>query len=172
MPEGLDKMRIRLGWMGGNRDKRMVNEKYRSFSKALKDSYQGEWITLKDGEIFRCLINQNKLTEDYDQKTLSIDFCSKVKEGDVFLWNRTKTHWIVLLQQLTEEAYFRGQIRRCDYKIAVDEEEYWIYLRGPQQTTEEWQTQHNLAINGLNYTLMFYVTKNDTTKEFFQDIKE
>lgn len=167
----LDNLRTRVKWVGKTRDNRLSNDKLRSLKAALKDSYQGEWITLNK-KIYRCLINQQKLTEDYDQKTISIEFESGIKEGDTFYWNRTKTHWLVFLQQLTEEAYFRAQIRKCDYKIDIGENEYWVYIRGPVETETVWRQKHNINFNDLNYSLVMYVTKNDETKEFFSRHKK
>jgi len=37
--------------------------------------------------------------------------------GDVFEWKETGTHWLVYLQALEEDAYFRSEIRRCDQEI-------------------------------------------------------
>lgn len=167
----LDNLRTRVKWVGKTRDGRLSNDKLRSLKAALKDSYQGEWITLNK-KIYRCLINQQKLTEDYDQKTISIEFDSGIKEGDTFYWNRTKTHWLVYLQQLTEEAYFRAQIRKCDYKIDVNGNEYWVYIRGPVETETVWNQKHSISFNDLNYSLVMYITKNDETKEFFSRFKK
>jgi len=37
-----------------------------------------------------------------------------IKPGSVFEWVETKTKWLVYLQFLEEDAYFRAEIRRCD----------------------------------------------------------
>mgnify|MGYP000692775098 CR=1 FL=1 len=73
--------------------------------------------------------NPDKLKEDYDQKEISIKFEDGLKEGQTFCWTRTNTHWMVYLQRYEEKAYFRAQIRRCDYQLF---DKYWIYLRSPQ----------------------------------------
>lgn len=159
-------MKQRLVYDGGDVDGRLVQGKYKSFRAALK-SYQGEWITFEN-KIHRCLINADKLKEDYDIKMISVDFDANIKEGDVFLWNRTNTHWLVYLQQHSEEAYFRGQIRKCSYQIDVDGTLYWISVTGPQERSIEWAKQHNIAYNKLNYTIVFYLTKNEETNAFFE----
>lgn len=163
----LDLMRARMNAIGGStNDGRINNGKLMSLRSAMKNSYQAEWITYKD-KVWRCLINPEKLSTDYDQKEISIEFESEVKPGCVFLWNRTNTHWMVLNQRLTEEAYFRGEIRQCDYEIATDKNRYWIWLRGPIETTTNWKVKHDIVYNDLNYTLLFYVEKNEDTDEFF-----
>lgn len=174
-------MRARMNWAGGDIDGRLNKGKLKSMQGALWNSYQAEWITLKDDQVdeegnslaerWRCLINPDKLKEDYDQKEISIEFESGLKEGDTFLWDRTNSHWIVFLQQFTEEAYFRAQIRRCDYQIDIDGTKYWTYLRGPMETDIQWKTKHNISFNELNYSLLMYIPKNEQTMNFFERFK-
>lgn len=178
---GLENMRARMNWAGGDMDGRLNKGKLKSMQGALWNSYQAEWITLKDDQVdeegnslaerWRCLINPDKLKEDYDQKEISIEFESGLKEGDTFLWDRTNSHWIVFLQQFTEEAYFRAQIRRCDYQIDIDGTKYWTYLRGPMETDIQWKTKHNISFNELNYSLLMYIPKNEQTMNFFERFK-
>ena len=158
-------MKQRLMYDGGDVDGRLVKGKFKSFHAALK-SYQGEWITFND-KIYRCLINADKLKEDYDIKMISIGFDANIKEGDVFLWNRTNTHWLVYLQQYSEEAYFRAQIRKCSYQIDIDGNKYWMSVTGPAEKSIDWARQHNIAYNKLNYTVILYVAKDDITNEYF-----
>ena len=169
-------MKKRLDYIGGDIDGRNVKGKLKSMLGALQNSYQAEWITLNEydeenSQRWRCLINPDKLKEDYDQKEISIEFESGLKEGDVFLWDRTNTHWIVYLQEYSEEAYFRANIRRCDYQINIGENKYWIYMRGPMETTIQWRSKHNLNVNELNYTAVIYITKNEETLNFFERFK-
>lgn len=166
----LDSMKTRMKYAGGDTDGRLVKSKLISMQHALKTSYQAEWITLNDKKC-RCLINPDKLKEDYDQKIISIEFECGMKEGDTFLWDRTGTHWIVYLQQHTEEAYFRAQIRRCNYEIDVNGHKYWIYLRGPVETSLIWRQKHNIEMNDMNYSLIAYITKNEETLDFFKRFK-
>lgn len=165
---GLDNMKKRMLHCGGGEgtsDGRNVNGKLLSFRSALKNSYQAEWITLDNDEEQiprRCLINPDKLTENYDQKEISIDFKEGLKEGQTFCWTRTNTHWMVYLQRFEEEAYFRAQIRRCDHQIF---DKYWIYLRGPVETALIWRQKHQIEFNELNYSILFYIEKNEETLE-------
>ena len=82
----LDTMKKRMVFDGGDTsDGRNVRGKYLSFKSALNNSYQAEWITFNDKK-WRCLINPDKITNDYDQKEISIDFKAEMKNGDVFYW--------------------------------------------------------------------------------------
>ena len=160
-------MFTRIQYAGGVIDNRVDKSKLHSMQMALQNSYQAEWITLNDNQ-YRCLINPDKLKEDYDQKVISIEHSAGMKEGDVFYWDRTDTHWLVYLQQHSESAYFRAQIRRCNYEIEVNNHKYWVYLRGPVETALVWRQKHNIEFNDLNYSLLIYVTKNEETLDFFK----
>ena len=172
MSNGYERMKKRAGWEGYDvLDGRNVTAKYKSFKAALSSSYQAEWITMNKGKEnearWRCLINPSRLTENFDKKVISIDFDSGMQEGTVFYWDRTEKHWIVNLQQHTEEAYFRGIINRCDYEIDVDGTPYWISLTGPSETDTIWNQKHGIAWNDLNYSMKGIITKNSQTVNYF-----
>ena len=169
----LETMKKRISFAGGDADGRNTKGKLKSLLGALQNSYQAEWIiTNEEDELnkarWRCLINPDKLKEDYDQKEISIQFEANLKEGDVFLWERTDTHWLVYLQEYSEEAYFRASIRRCDYQIDIDGTKYWIYMRGPVETTVQWNQKHQITFNDMNYTIIMYIPKNEVTSNFFE----
>jgi hypothetical protein len=99
----------------------MIKDKRRSLDHAVWYSYQAAEVVRVDAENrkpIRALINPNKLKQDYDDKILSLGHEYGFKTGDVFEWIGTKTYWIIYLQDLTELAYFRGDIRKCAYQIA------------------------------------------------------
>lgn len=162
---GLDFMKKRMLFEGGGRptsDGRNVKGKLLSFRSALWNSYQAEDITF-NGQKCRCLINPDKLKENYDHKAISIDFDYGMKPGDTFYWDRTESHWIVFLEEHCEEAYFRASIRRCDYKIDND----WVYLRGPVETALIWRQKHQIEFNELNYSILVYVTRTEENLKKF-----
>lgn len=160
-------MKKRMDFLGGDTsDGRFNRSKYLSFKGALNNSYQAEWITFNEKR-YRCLINPDKQSTDYDQKEISIDSDAGMKNGSTFYWDRTDTHWLVYLQKLEEEAYFRASIRRCDYQI----DKWWIWLRGPVEAGLEWTKAHDIYFNNLNYTILFYVEKNEETLDYFHRLK-
>ena len=166
---GFDRMSTRINYLGGkSADCRLNKGKLKSMLSSQQNSYQAEWITLNNNEKWRCLINPDKLKEDYDQKEISIEFEAGLQEGDTFYWDRTKTYWITYLQDYAEEAYFRASIRRCNYSIDINKNKYWVYLRGPVETSLIWRQKHSIESNDLNYTLIVYITKNEETEAFFK----
>jgi len=133
------------------------------------------------------LINTDKVKGDYDDKIISIpykDICLNekfgsegktnsaeqtigLKVGDVFLWKETNTHWIVYLEMIQEDAYFRAEIRRCDQETEVNGTNYWTYIRGPQETSLVWNQKGGVEWNDLNYSLVMYITKDENTIDYF-----
>ena len=181
----LDILNKRLQYQGGNQEGRFIKDKLKSLKKALLYSYQAETAVLADEREFRCLINPDKLKPEYDNKIISIpyrDIClnkdkigitSKgeeeigLKPGDVFCWKETKTYWLVYLQYLEENAYFRAELRRCKYEIEINGNKYRIYVRGPVETTVPWNQKQGIVWNDINYSLVIYITKNEETLQFF-----
>ena len=143
----LDNLKKRINYNGGEiQEQRMNLGKLRSLKKALLYSYQAQTAELKDGRHFRCLINHDKLKEDYDDKIISIpyqDICLNeqdfpeykgniqdiwMKVGDTFKWVETNTRWIVIQEILEENAYFRGTIRKAEDEIIINGKTYYGYL--------------------------------------------
>lgn len=182
----LENLSTRVNYYGTHTKARMETDKLRSLKAALKNSYQRQTAILQDGREFFCLINPDKLKNDYDDKIISIpfeDICLNaprigktsqgivpigMKAGDTFIWKEDNSHWIVSLQRKQETAYFKAAIRQCDYEIELDNgSKYWVYFKGPTQQNIEWKNKSNIVWNGLNYTAMITVTKNEETDKFF-----
>jgi hypothetical protein len=182
----LENMKLRIQYHGGNQQERMNKDKLKSLRKALIYSYQAATAKLADGREFRCLINRNKLSLDLDDKIISIPFedvCLNqdkigtttegmveigMKEGDVFEWKENGSHWIVFLRRLEETAYFRADIRRCRYEIALDNgSKYWGYIRGPVEQQILWSQASGDYYNKLNYTLIMYLPQTEETLDYF-----
>lgn len=179
----LDNMSKRLSLMGGRTQiDRMNKDKLRSLKKALWYSYQSATLVTEDEKEFRCLINPNKLNNDYDVKILSIPYFEKclndienpevevatnIAVGQTFTWKENDSHWIVYLQRLEETAYFRAEIRRCRFSLEINGKKYWVYLRGPIETGMVWNRSSYTYFNKLNETAFMYVVKNEDTEKFF-----
>ena len=182
----LELLNKRLEYQGGNQQERFINNKLKTLKKALLYSYQAATAILSDGRQFRCLINPDKNKPAYDNKILSIpykDICLNaerigktsqgqvqinIKPGDVFTWKETNTHWIVYLQALQEDAYFRSEIRRCDQHVNINGKSYWVYIRGPVETSIEWNKKAGIEWNSLNWSLIMYITKDQNTQQYFR----
>ena len=184
-------MRKRLEWQGGiAQEDRMIKDKWRTLLRTLKYSYQACDIALAQAQqeildeglepeypIVRALINPDKNKQDYDDKILSVDYIHQFKPGDVFEWKNTGTHWIIYLQQLTEDAYFRGEIRRCRYKIKFKDEDgnicyTYAAIRGPVETQIDSIQKNQERIDKPNLSLNILIPRNEVTIKAFDRYKE
>ena len=183
--EGVIEMAKRLQANGGfPQQDRMIRDKRRSLDKAMLYSYQGAWVKkqlydfepvmdgVREAPPVRALINPNKLKQDYDDKIISIGFEHGFQTGDVFEWCNTKSHWLIYLQDLTELAYFKGDIRRCRYEIEWYDENgkrcrSYAAVRGPVETKIDYIQKHDISVDNPNFSLHLLMPKNkDTLKKF------
>lgn len=178
----LDNLKARLRYNGGaKQEDRMDLDKLRSLKKALLYSYQAQTAILNDDREFKCLINHDKLKEDYDDKIISIpyeDICLNaakgdkkmqeigMKVGDIFTWKETNTKWIVIQEILEENAYFRGTIRRAEDEVMINGKPYYAYLRRPTYHTL-WHTKGLNSWSEMGYEVVLYITADDDTKDYF-----
>lgn len=174
--DNLELMRARLGYQGGDQENRMIKDKYRTFLRALKYSYQAANIknlnAPKKAPPCRALINPDKNKMDYDNKILSVDYAFHFKPGDIFYWCEKKTYWLVYLQEFTEDAYFRAEIRRCKYQLKWKDEEgehsSYAYIRGPVETRIESIQKNGISVDVPNESLEIYIPYTESAKKFFQ----
>lgn len=174
--DGVKEQAMRLRQAGGNRQQeRMIKDKRRSLDYAVWNSYQAAEIVktgATDRKPVRALINPNKLKQDYDDKVVSVGFEYDIKCGDVFEWLGTHTHWLVYLQDLTELAYFRGDIRKCSYEINWEDENgfhtTYAAVRGPVETKINFIQKHGISIDTPNHSLSLLLPKNEDTLNYFK----
>ena len=186
----VNNMTKRLGAQGGfPQQNRMIRDKRKSLDKATKYSYQGAWVKkfiydyvptmegIKDSEPVRALINPNKLKMDYDDKIISVGFEHGFAVGDIFEWCNTNSYWLIYLQDLTELAYFRGDIRKCSYEISwLDEQgnqkRTYGALRGPVETKINYIQKHGISVDTPNYSLNILLPKNEDNLKQFKRYKK
>lgn len=175
--EGANNIAHRLTAHGGfPQQERMIRDKLRSLDAATLRSYQAAWvkkIDQLDWEPVRALINPDKNKMDYDDKILSIRFDFGFTPGTVFLWCQTNSYWLVTLQDLDELAYFRGDIRRCDYQIEWldengDKQSTYAAIRGPVETKINFIQKHGISVDEPNYSLHILMPRTEETMKAFQ----
>lgn len=175
----LKTMQNRLMHLGGSsQQERMIHQKRRTFEDATKNSYQGAKVQeAGKSEVYSGLINPDMLTQNYDEKILSIGFESKFKTGTVFKWVNTNSYWMIYLQDLTELAYFKGRIRKCSHKISWKNddgsiESAYISLVGPNEKNLQSLVKPNFTMDVPNYTIQLLVPQNQSTLAYFQRYKK
>lgn len=174
---GIRGQATQLNYNGGfKQQERMICDKRRSLDKALIYSYQGANILkVVDGKTtypVRALINSNKLKMDYDDKILSVGYEFGFQPGDVFEWMGTNTYWIIYLQDLTELAYFRGDIRKCSHTICYTDENgthsTYAAIRGPVETKINSIQKYGISVDNPNYSLNILLPKTKENLEYFR----
>ena len=174
--DGIIHQEARLEQAGGDlQQERMIKDKRRSLDRAVWYSYQGAKVSnIKDEERtpIRALINPNKLKADYDDKIISIGYEHGFEVGTVFEWLGTKTYWLIYLQDLTELAYFRGDIRKCTYQIAWEDEEgyhsTYAAVRGPVETKINFIQTHGISVDSPNHSLSILMPKTEEALRYFK----
>ena len=174
--EGITDMSKHLSYHGGLfQQNRQIRDKQKSLQKALLYSYQGAFVkkySLNDeNKVVRALINPNKLKQDYDDKIISIGFEHDFHTGDIIEWVDTNTYWLIYLQQNSEVAYFRGDIRKCRYQISWKDgneiKSTYAAVRGPVETKINSAQKHGIIVDTPNYSLSILLPLNkDTLKQF------
>ena len=164
---------------------RMIKDKRRTLDRAVLYSYQGakvrkyipDYIETMEGvrqgipKHNNALINPNKLKPDYDDKIISVGYEFNLGTGDVFEWIGTDTYWLIYLQDLTELAYFKGDIRKCSYQITWKDEDgntksTYAAVRGPVETKIEYIQKNGISTDVPNYSLNMMIPKNKDTLDW------
>ena len=174
--QGVNNQFVRLNHQGGNlQQNRMIRDKRRSLDRALVYSYQGADVRKIDStsdDYVRALINPNKLKQDYDDKIISVGYEHHFECGDIFEWKGTETYWLIYLQDLTELAYFRGDIRKCSHQINWEDENgkhsTYAAIRGPVETKINYIQKHGISVDNPNYSLNILLPKTADTLSYFQ----
>ena len=174
--QGVNNQFVRLNHQGGNlQQNRMIKDKCRSLDRALVYSYQGADVRKIDStsdDYVRALINPNKLKQDYDDKIISVGYEHHFECGDIFEWKGTETYWLIYLQDLTELAYFRGDIRKCSHQINWEDENgkhsTYAAIRGPVETKINYIQKHGISVDTPNYSLNILLPKTADTLSYFQ----
>lgn len=172
----LKNMKARLKYRGGAaQQERMIQDKRKTLDKAVLYSYQGADVRIPNtNQSFKALINPNKNKPDYDDKIISIGFESGFIPGTVFEWERTETKWLIYLQDLTELAYFKGDIRKCSYEITWEDPDTeqlhitYAAVRGPVETKINFIQKNGISVDIPNHSLNIMLPKTEDTVQYFK----
>ena len=178
MNNGLDLMNSRLRFRGGNQQERMIKDKRETLDRVVLYSYQGATVRKIDTtDSVPALINPNQLKQDYDDKIISVGYEYNFKPGDVFEWERTGTKWLIYLQDLTELAYFKGNIRKCNYEIKWKDsngniKSTFAAIIGPKETKIDSTQTNGISLDSPNHSLNLLLPMNDDTLNQFKRYSE
>ena len=179
MNNSLNLMQARLSARVGQfQQDKMIKDKKETLDRVVKYSYQGAKVQeLGSDTIAYALINPNKVKQDYDDKIISIGYEYNYTPGTIFDWVNTGTKWLIYLQDLTELAYFKGDIRKCNYEIRWKNKDNklcstFVALTGPKETNLNSSVKEGISLDVPNNTLYFMVPNNPDTAEYFTRYQE
>ena len=176
--QGVSQQSTILNRMGGHaQQERMIRDKQRTLDRALRYSYQGATVrdvnAEEDAEPHRALINPNKVKLDYDEKVISINWDANFGPGTVFKWEDTNTFWLIMYQDLTELAYFKGDCRKCHYTLKWTDKESgtqhstYASVIGPKENVHT-VGRSGASTDEANYTLNVLIPNTEATEKYFQ----
>ena len=175
MNDSLDLMRARFHAGEKTQQDRMIKDKQKTLDRVLKYSYQGNSVRKLGSEnIVRALINPNQVKQNYDDKVISIGYEHDFKPGTIFEWVKTGTMWLVYLQELTELAYFKGDIRKCNYQISwksgkdIETETTYVAVRGPVESKIDSGVKEGNSIDTPNHSLNILMPATESTLSYFK----
>ena len=165
-------MRDRLLYQGGADQLARINrDKLRSLRCALKGDQHSRRIATPERECWYGLINNNKLTSDYDRKILAIEKDAHLEAGDTIEVLDDGSKWLIYLPFLTETAYLRTEIIRCRYTVDIDGEQYWVYFQGPTETSASWVIKDSVNFAEMTLGGEIYIKRDEKTLDFFHRFK-
>lgn len=165
----LKTLSARIDYLGGDQLSRINKQKLQSFRAALKNDYNSRLIKTDKHASVPCIIKNNAygLKADYDKKYISVEFSAGLEAGDVFQCLDDNSRWMIYLPILTETAYLRSEIIRCDHSLNINGKEYFVYFQGPVETDIRWFIKNGINANELNKSGTVYIKKDDNTLQFF-----
>lgn len=165
----LKTLSARIDYLGGDQLSRINKQKLQSFRAALKNDYNSRLIKTDKHASVPCIIKNNTygLKADYDKKYISVEFSAGLEAGDVFQCLDDNSRWMIYLPILTETAYLRSEIIRCDHSLNINGKEYFVYFQGPVETDIRWFIKNGINANELNKSGTVYIKKDDNTLNFF-----
>lgn len=165
----LKTLSARIDYLGGDQLSRINKQKLQSFRAALKNDYNSRLIKTDKHASVPCIIKNNAygLKADYDKKYISVEFSAGLEAGDVFQCLDDNSRWMIYLPILTETAYLRSEIIRCDHCLNINGKEYFVYFQGPVETDIRWFIKNGINANELNKSGTIYIKKDDNTLSFF-----
>lgn len=171
----LDLMRARLRVRGGETQQdRMIKDKRKTLDRVVLYSYQGADVRKLGSEtVERALINPNTVKQDYDDKIISIGYEYEYKPGTIFDWVKTGTKWLIYLQDLTELAYFKGDIRKCNYQINWKNEKgeqvsTYAAITGPKEKSIDSTISNDISLDSPNHTLTIMLPATEEALVYFK----
>lgn len=127
----------------------------RSFQLAM-DSADGTEVFTVDGipELeWTCAVSNLKDNWNQDKKMFCISNMSNVDVGSIVNWERTKSQWLITLQDYNIADYFKGEIWKINQIIKWKDDtgklnEAKVYAQGPVESKAKYDDTRSVSIVG------------------------
>lgn len=176
MNSNLALMQQRIRFTGGPNPKdRILQGKKEGFESALLYGAHSQTIVHNDNE-HKVLINDNKLTQNYDEKIISAPHEVKIKTGDIIYWKETNSYWIVYLGDISELAYTNAYMRKCYYEPIVSTSEGPVKVRaavfGNEDTLIQSTIKTQVSVDTSKLTLQLLIPNTVENNYIFKRYKK
>jgi len=117
--DNYDLFQLRLNTSTKIPQDKLVEDKIKTFKRALNSSYNAETVYDKNNTDFLALIsgtNSQKL-QDNERKIFSTLMDNACAVGDIIFWERDNSRWMITEQATTEKAIFQGFINKVNHQL-------------------------------------------------------
>lgn len=172
MNNNLMLMQQRIRFSGGTAPKdRILQGKKEGFKSALLYGSNSQTIVYNNNE-YKVLINDNKLTQNYDEKIISAPHEVKIKTGDIVYWKETSSYWIIYLEDISELAYTNAYMRKCYYEPIIKTTDGLVEVRaavfGNEDSLIQSTIKTQVAIDTSKLTLQLLISDTTENREIFK----
>jgi hypothetical protein len=167
------KRKVLSSGLTGDPTKDTILQMQKAFEEALAQSPSSEEVTIVEdptGQHRLSLITQSKEPKwDQDVKNIAIPFSEQIDVGKTIDWIRTGYKYLVLTQNLTQKAYFSGQIEQCNFLLNWKDNSgntysQYVVVDGPKEKEDDFKKFFGLSVDEGSGVLLVLIGKTDGSK--------
>jgi hypothetical protein len=167
------KRKVISSGLTGDPTKDTILQMQKAFEEALAQSPSSEEVVIVEdptGQHRLSLITQSKEPKwDQDTKNIAIPFSEQIDIGKTIDWIRTGYKYLVLTQNLTQKAYFSGQIQQCNFLLNWKDNSgntysQYVVVDGPKEKEDDFKKFFGLSIDEGSGVLLVLIGKTDGSK--------
>lgn len=146
---------------------KQIDNKVKTFKRALASSYNAEEVVLNNSQSFLALVSGIPTNPKIGKKNFSTLKDNDCRVGDHIYWPTNETHWLITEHDSTEVAIFQGSMEKALYTLkwkdpVLDK----IYssracVKGPDETTIGDGVKHSIQFDVMTKSLYLIVSARD-----------
>jgi hypothetical protein len=167
------KRKVLSSGLTGDPTRDTIIQMQKAFEEAIAQSANSEEVLIVEdptAEHRLCLITQSKQPKwNSDTKDIAIPFSDQMNVGKTIDWIRTGYKYLVMTQNLTQKAYFSGEIQQCNFLLNWQDDSGNIYSQyvvvdGPAEKEDDYTKISNTMVDEPNWSIQFFIGKTDATQ--------